>query len=80
MSGDVVAVVSLVLNAGWFLYGRVLRTSFVVDPFAFMLGTLTAAALLTTPLTLVVHHTLRISGRGFFFATATMIAGTPRTC
>ena len=37
---------SLVFNAGWFLYGRVLRTSFVVDPFAFMLGTLTAAAVL----------------------------------
>ncbi|MDQ1461017.1 MAG: hypothetical protein QOI08_2501, partial [Actinomycetota bacterium] len=60
----------------WFLYGRVLRTRIVVDPFAFMFGTLTAAALLLTPLALVVHHTLRMSGRGFFFATATMIAGT----
>ncbi len=56
--GDVLAVLSLIFNAGWFLYGRVLRTRIVVDPFAFMLGTLTAAALLLTPLTLVVHGSL----------------------
>jgi drug/metabolite transporter (DMT)-like permease len=76
LTGDIVAVVSLVFNSGWFLYGRVLRTRIVVDPFAFMLGTLTAAALLTTPITLVAHGTLRISGNGFFYATCTMIAGT----
>ena len=76
LAGDAVAVASLVLNAGWFLYGRVLRTNFVIDPFAFMLGTLTAAAVLITPLTLVVHGTLSISGRGLFFATCTMIGGT----
>jgi drug/metabolite transporter (DMT)-like permease len=75
-SGDVVAVVSLVLNAGWFLYGRVLRTSFVVDPFAFMLGTLTSAAVLITPVALVAHGSLDISKRGLFFAICTMIAGT----
>ena len=38
--------VSLVLNAGWFLYGRVLRTNFAIDPFAFMLATLIAGAIL----------------------------------
>jgi len=76
LAGDAVAVASLVLNAGWFLYGRVLRTNFVIDPFAFMLGTLTAAAVIITPLTLVVHGTLSISGRGLFFATCTMIGGT----
>jgi drug/metabolite transporter (DMT)-like permease len=76
LSGDALAVLSLVANSGWFLYGRVLRTRIIVDPFAFMLGTLTAAALLLTPLALVVHHTLRMSSRGFWFATATMIAGT----
>jgi drug/metabolite transporter (DMT)-like permease len=76
LAGDVVAVASLVLNAGWFLYGRVLRTSFIVDPFAFMLGTLTAAAVLITPIALVAHGGLGLSGRGFFFATCTMIAGT----
>ena len=75
-SGDVLAVLSLVFNSGWFLYGRVLRTRIVLDPFAFMLGTLTAAAILLTPLTLVVHGSLGISGRGLFFATCTMIAGT----
>lgn len=76
LSGDVVAVASLVFNAGWFLYGRVLRTSFIVDPFAFMLGTLTAAALLLTPIAFVAHGGLGISGRGLFFALCTMIAGT----
>lgn len=76
LSGDVVAVVSLVFNSGWFLYGRVLRTSFVVDPFAFMLGTLTTAAVLTTPIAYIEHGSLGISGRGLFFATCTMIAGT----
>ena len=74
--GDVLAVLSLIFNAGWFLYGRVLRTRIVVDPFAFMLGTLTAAALLLTPLTLVVHGSLSMSGRGFFFAACVMVAGT----
>jgi drug/metabolite transporter (DMT)-like permease len=76
LSGDIVAVASLVLNAGWFLYGRVLRTNFVVDPFAFMLGTLTSAAVLITPVALVAHGGLGISRRGMFFAVCTMIAGT----
>jgi drug/metabolite transporter (DMT)-like permease len=76
VAGDVLAVLSLVFNAGWFLYGRIMRTRIVVDPFAFMLGTLTTAAILLTPLTLIVHGTLSISGRGLFFATCTMIAGT----
>jgi drug/metabolite transporter (DMT)-like permease len=76
LSGDVVAVLGLVFNAGWFLYGRVLRTTIVIDPFAFMLGTLTAAALLTTPLTLLVHGSLGITSAGLFYATCTMLAGT----
>jgi drug/metabolite transporter (DMT)-like permease len=76
LSGDVLAVISLVCNSGWFLYGRVLRTSFVIDPYAFMLGTLASAAILLTPLTLVVHGGLGISGRGLFFSICTMIAGT----
>jgi drug/metabolite transporter (DMT)-like permease len=76
LAGDIVAVVSLVFNSGWFLYGRVLRTSFVVDPFAFMLGTLTTAAVLTTPIAWIEHGSLGISARGLFFATCTMIAGT----
>jgi drug/metabolite transporter (DMT)-like permease len=66
----------LVFNSGWFLYGRVLRTRIVVDPFAFILGTLTAAALLMTPLALIVHGGIGISRRGLLFATCTMIAGT----
>ncbi len=75
-AGDIVAVVSLFLNAGWFLYGRVLRTSFVIDPFAFMFGTLTCGALLLTPVTLIVHGSLAISGRGLLFAACTMVSGT----
>jgi drug/metabolite transporter (DMT)-like permease len=51
LSGDLVAVASLFLNAGWFLYGRVGRTNLRKDPFAFI-------------------------GRGVFFATCVMLAGT----
>jgi drug/metabolite transporter (DMT)-like permease len=76
VEGDVIAVVSLVLNSGWFLYGRVLRTSFAIDPFVFMLGTLSAGAVLIMPVTLVAHHGLGISRRGLFFAACTMLSGT----
>ncbi len=76
LTGDIVAVVSLVLNAGWFLYGRVLRTNFAIDPFVFMLGTLSAGAILLTPIAFVAHHGLGISGRGLFFAACTMVSGT----
>jgi drug/metabolite transporter (DMT)-like permease len=76
LAGDVIAVISLVLNAGWFIYGRVLRTNFDVDPFAFMLGTLFAGALLMTPLTLIAHGSLTMSGKGFFFAACVMMSGT----
>ena len=41
-----------------------------------MLSTMISAAILATPLTLIVHGSLSISGRGLFFATCTMIAGT----
>jgi len=76
LRGDLVAVLSLVLNAGWFLYGRVLRTNFVIDPFAFMLGTLTSAAVIMTPVALLTHGDLSISHRGLFFAACTMVSGT----
>ena len=61
LAGEIVAVVSLFLNAGWYLYGRVLRARYAVDPFAFMLGVLTAAALLMTPVAAVSSGTLRMS-------------------
>ncbi len=76
LAGDVVAVVSMLLNAGWFLYGRILRTNLVVDPFSFMLGTLAAGAVLLTPIAYVAHGGLSISGRGMFFAACTMVSGT----
>lgn len=76
LSGDIVATVSLVANSGWFLYGRVMRTSFPIDPFVFMLGTLGAAAVLITPIAFVAHGGLGISGRGLFFAACTMMSGT----
>ncbi len=76
LSGDVFAVISLVCNSGWFLYGKVLRTRIVVDPFAFMLGTLGAGALLITPVTLVAHGSLGIDGTGLCYAACTMVAGT----
>lgn len=76
LAGDIVAVVSLVLNSGWFLYGRVLRTNYAIDPFAFMLGTLTCAAILTTPVALAAHGTLGMGWRGIAFAACTMCSGT----
>jgi drug/metabolite transporter (DMT)-like permease len=76
LAGDIVAVVSLVLNAGWFLYGRVLRTRYVIDPFAFMLGTLASAAVIMTPIAFVARGGMDISGRGAFFALCTMVSGT----
>jgi drug/metabolite transporter (DMT)-like permease len=76
LAGDVVAIVSLVCNSGWFLYGRIMRTNFPIDPFVFLLGTLSAAALLITPIALVENGGFAISGRGLFFAACTMMSGT----
>ncbi len=76
LAGDAVAVFSLVLNSAWFVYGRVLRTNFTVDPFAFMLGTFSAAVLLIVPVAAIAHGSLMLSGRGFFFAACTTLSGT----
>ncbi len=76
LSGDLIAVVSLVLNTGWFLYGRVLRSRFAIDPYAAMLGVLFAAAVLLTPVTLIASGTLHLETRGFAFAACTMVSGT----
>jgi drug/metabolite transporter (DMT)-like permease len=76
LTGDVIAVVSLVCNAGWFLYGRIMRTSFPIDPFVFLLGTLSAAAVLITPIAFVENGGPGISRRGLFFAACTMMSGT----
>lgn len=74
--GDLIAVGALVLYAGWFLYGRVLRAKFAMDPFVLMLGVLTPAAALLTPVALLMHGGLHMNGRGFVFAAYTMVAGT----
>ena len=76
LAGEIVAVVSLFLNAGWYLYGRVLRSRYAVDPFAFMLGVLTAAALLMTPVAAVSSGTLRMTGDAYWWAAGTMVVGT----
>jgi drug/metabolite transporter (DMT)-like permease len=76
LAGDVVAVVSLVCNSGWFLYGRIMRTRFPIDPFVFLLGTLSAAAVLVTPIALVENGGPGISRRGLLFAACTMMSGT----
>jgi drug/metabolite transporter (DMT)-like permease len=76
LAGDIMAVVSLFLNAGWFLYGRVLRTSITVDPFALMFGTMVTGALILTPIAAVAHGSLAISGKGLFYAVCVMVAGT----
>jgi drug/metabolite transporter (DMT)-like permease len=76
LAGDVVAIVSLVVNAGWFLYGRVLRARFPVDPFAFMLGVLAAAAVLLTPVAIVKNGGLHLPAPALGYAALTMVTGT----
>src|SRR5262245_27331918 len=67
---------SLFLTAGWYLYGRVLRHRYAVDPFAFMLGVLTSAAVLITPFALISAGTLALTGSQYAWAAATMAVGT----
>ena len=76
MAGEMLAVLSLFLNAGWYLYGRVLRGRYAIDPFGFMLGVLAAAAVLMTPIAILSAGTLRMSGSAYFWVTATMVFGT----
>jgi drug/metabolite transporter (DMT)-like permease len=75
-AGDAMAILSLVLNSGWFLYGRIVRTRYEIDPIAFMFGSLVCATIIITPVTLLVHGNLSISHRGLFFAFCTMLSGT----
>lgn len=76
LAGDLIAVVSLVLNAGWFLYGRLLRARSAIDPFAVMLGVLASAAVLLTPIALAFSGGLHLSTTGFVYAACTMVSGT----
>jgi drug/metabolite transporter (DMT)-like permease len=76
LAGEMLAVLSLFLNAGWYLYGRVLRGRYAIDPFGFMLGVLAAAAVLMTPVAILSAGTLRMSGSAYFWVTATMVFGT----
>jgi drug/metabolite transporter (DMT)-like permease len=76
VAGELIAVASLFLNAGWYLYGRVLRARYAIDPFGFMLGVLAAAAVLTTPVALISSRSLSLSRDAYFWAAATMIVGT----
>jgi drug/metabolite transporter (DMT)-like permease len=75
-AGDAMAILSLVLNSGWFLYGRIVRTRYEIDPIAFMFGSLLCATVIITPVTLIVRGNLSISDRGMFFAACTMVSGT----
>jgi drug/metabolite transporter (DMT)-like permease len=76
LAGELIAVASLFLNAGWYLYGRVLRDRYAIDPVAFMLWVLAAAAVLTTPVAVVAHGGLAIGGKALLWAAATMVIGT----
>lgn len=76
LSGELIAILSLFLNTGWFLYGRVLRDRYAVDPFAFMLSVLFAAALFMTPAALASGGGARLSPAAFGYAAATMAVGT----
>jgi drug/metabolite transporter (DMT)-like permease len=76
MAGEVLAVLSLFLNAGWYLYGRVLRGRYAIDPFGFMLGVLAAAAVLMTPVALLSAGSLGMPAAAFGWAALTMVFGT----
>jgi drug/metabolite transporter (DMT)-like permease len=76
LAGEIIAVVSLFLNAGWYLYGRIVRDRHAIDPFAFMLGVLAAAAVLLTPVAWVSADGLAMSGGAVFWSVATMVGGT----
>lgn len=76
LAGELLASLSLFLSVGWYLYGRVLRARYPIDPFGFMLGVLTAAAFMTTPIALIVHGSLRLSAAALGYAAATMVVGT----
>lgn len=76
LAGDLVAVFSLVLNAGWFLYGRAVRARFDVDPMAFMLGVLGTAAVLLTPIAAISAGGLALTAAAIGFAACTMTTGT----
>jgi drug/metabolite transporter (DMT)-like permease len=76
LAGDLMAVVSLFVNAGWHLYGRWIRHRFAIDPVVFMAGTLTFAALFMTPLALVVTGGLSLPARAVGYAGLVMVVGT----
>ncbi len=76
VSGDLLALAAMVLGAAWFLYGRVLRDRFAVDPLVFMLGVLGSGAVLMTVLTLATVGHLGLGAAAIGFAAATMVTGT----
>jgi drug/metabolite transporter (DMT)-like permease len=75
LSGDILAVISLFVNASWHLYGRFIRHRFAIDPFGFMTGALTFAAIFLTPVALA-GGGLHISGHAIGYAAAVMVVGT----
>jgi drug/metabolite transporter (DMT)-like permease len=74
--GDLLAVVSLFANSLWHAYGRFIRHRFGVDPFVFMAGALTSAAILMTPIALLSSTGLRIGPHAIGYAAITMVSGT----
>jgi drug/metabolite transporter (DMT)-like permease len=76
LAGDLLAVLSLVLNVGWYLYGRVVRDRYGIDPFGLMFGVLLTAAIVTTPIAFVTSGALQMHEAAFGYAAATMAVGT----
>ncbi len=76
LAGDLMAVVSLFVNAGWHLYGRWIRHRFEIDPIVFMTCTLTCAAVFLTPFAFVTTGGLHVSGHALGYAAGVMVIGT----
>jgi drug/metabolite transporter (DMT)-like permease len=76
LQGELLAVASLAFNSGWFLYSRVLRDKFAVDPFVFVFAVFAASAVMLTPIAAISAGSLALPAAALGFAALTMCSGT----
>lgn len=74
--GIAMAIAALFLNVGWYLYGRWLRSSFDIDPLAFMTGVLLTVGLTLTPVAWIAAGTMHLPAAALWWSAATMVFGT----
>jgi drug/metabolite transporter (DMT)-like permease len=74
--GIAFALAAVVVNTGWYLYGRWLRSRFDIDPLAFMTGVLLTVAVVLTPIAWIEAGTMRLPQHALAWSAATMVFGT----